>query len=129
MAPPTLRAPSVGTDLGAECLEHGQSFGGGVLGNDRHEPVAPEAADHRECDAGVPRRGLDDCVTGRDQAATFGRIEHGLRDAILARARGVGRLELREQSNTGVWSQPRELHQRRVADHPKDVGVSRRRAM
>ena len=111
-------------DLGAVHLQQLRALGRDVVGHDDLEPVALARADHRERDAGVARRRLEDRLAGPDRALLLGVLDQRARDAVLDRARRVVRLELRPDAHAGLGREPLELHQRRVADRLDDVAVA-----
>ena len=60
----------------------------------QHQLVALDRRDHREADAGVARRGLDDRAARLELAGRLGVLDHRQRDAVLDRAAGVRALGL-----------------------------------
>ena len=81
-------------DLGAVHLQQLRALGRHVVGHDDLERVALARADHRQRDAGVAGRRLEDRLAGPDRALLLGVLDQRARDAVLDRAGRVVRLEL-----------------------------------
>ena len=111
-------------DLGAVHLQQLRALGRDVVGHDDLERVALARADHRERDAGVAGRRLEDRLAGRDRAALLGVLDQRPRDAVLDRAGRVVRLELGPDADARLGREPLELDERRVADRLDDVAVA-----
>ena len=94
-----------------------------VVGHHERDPVALAPADHRQRDAGVARRRLEDDRVLVEQAAPLEVLDEVLRDAILDRPGRVEHLELGEDADRRVRAHPRDLDQRRVPDRVEDVRV------
>ena len=111
-------------DLGAEDLEQLAPLDRHVLGHDHAQPVAAQTRHHRQADAGVARRRLEDRVTLAQQALLLGELHHLQGDAVLRRSAGVLALELGEDPYGRVRRQRVHPDQRGVADDPEDVFVA-----
>ena len=111
-------------DLGAVHLQQLRALGRDVVGHDDLQRVALARADHRERDAGVARRRLEDRLAGRDRAPLLGVLDQRARDAVLDRAGRVVGLELGPDADARLGREPLELDQRRVADRLDDVAVA-----
>ena len=113
-------------ELDAEALEEATPLEAHVLRHREDELVALRRADHREADAGVAGRGLDEGVAGLDGALALRGLDHGERDPVLHGAGGVEHLELAEDlGGTGV-THAREAHEGGVTDEVEDgVGDGR----
>ena len=85
------------------------------LRHHQHQLVALYRRHHRQPDAGVPRRGLDDHAVLREQTALFGILDHRERDAILDAAPRIRPLELHPHVHARI-EQAMQTHVRRVAD-------------
>ena len=110
-------------DLGAEEAHQLAALDAEVLGHHDDERIALLRADHREPDAGVAARGLDDRLAGLQRAASLGALDDGPRQAVLDRAHRIEGLDL----DVHVHAGRRELaepHDRRVADRLEDVVVA-----
>jgi hypothetical protein len=86
------------------------------LRHDGRDRIALDLADHREGDAGVAARRLEDPAAGLELARVLGGLHHLEGDAVLDRARGVLLLELGEDPHVRVGGHARELDERGVAD-------------
>ena len=95
-----------------------------VVGHDDLQRVALAAADHREADAGVAGRRLEDRLAGLDEALLLGALDERARDAVLDGARRVVGLHLRPDAHARLGAQTLELDERRVADRLHDVAVT-----
>ena len=82
--------------LGAVRLEHVALVFADLVGADEHAVVALRLRDHRQSDAGVARRRLDDRAAGLELAALLGCLDHPQRDPVFDRAAWVEVLDLRE---------------------------------
>ena len=101
---------------------------GRVLGHHARERVALELRDHRERDAGVAARRLEQRAPGLELAGGLGRLDHRHRDAVLDRAGRVCALELRVDLDARLRCEARELDERRVADQVEQAGGEAARA-
>ena len=111
------RVDHVGAEQPHELLALGRRPG-------RHHDRDLEAAQpalHRERDAGVAARGLEDAPAGPELAGLGGGVEHRAGHAVLDRARRVEPLELREQADVRAGREPRQLDERRAADRPAEL--------
>ena len=112
-------------DLRAVELEQLHALRRCVLRHDAGERVALELGDHRERDAGVAARRLEQLAARLELAGGLGRLDHRHRDAILDRARRVLALELRVEPHAAVRREPRQLDERRRSDRARGgEGVS-----
>src|SRR5690606_31664681 len=84
------------------------------------ERVALLRADHREPDAGVAARRLDDGLAGRKLAGLLRALDHGERHPVLDRAHRVEGLDLHVDVHARR-GQLAELNERRVADRRENV--------
>ena len=91
-----------------------------VLRHHQHTAIATHGRDHRETDAGVAARGLDDHGGGLELAGPFGRQDHRQRRTILDATRGVHELDLGHHLGAG-GRDAREPHQRRHGDQGQCV--------
>ena len=117
-----LRAGRV-DDLRAEQRGHLAPLVRDVVGHDERHAVALAPADHRQRDAGVPGRRLEDDRVLVKQAPPLEVLDEVLRDAILDRPGRVEHLELGEDADVRVRAHPRDLDHRRVPDRVEDVRV------
>ena len=111
-------------DLGAVHLQQLRALGRDVVRHHDLELVALARADHRQRDAGVARRRLEDRLARLDQAAGLGVLDHRLGDAVLDRAGRVHRLELGPDAHARLGREAPQLDERRVADRLDDVRVA-----
>ena len=102
-------------DLGAVDPQQPAALLGRVLGHDAGERVALELRHHREGDARVAARRLEQRAAGLELAGRLGALDHRQRDAVLDRAGRVRALELRVEPYLRLRRDPRELDERRVA--------------
>ena len=89
-----------------------------AFGHDEDELVPLDRGGHRQADAGVPRRRLDDGAAGLKAAVTLGCLDHGEADAILDRTAGIA--AFRFYPDFGVGEQLAHADVRRVADGIED---------
>ena len=68
-----------------------------LVGNDERQPVAAPDRHQRQGEARVSGGSLDDAPARLQRAAALRRVDHGDRDAVLDRARGVLAFQLHEQ--------------------------------
>ena len=125
-------APGRVDDLRAEQLGQLASLRGDVVGHDERDPVALAARDHRERDAGVAGRRLeDDRVRARAAPRRSRSSMRYFADAVLDRPGRVRASRAWRSSRTaGLGRHPRDLDERRVADRVDDRRVpSRRRSL
>ena len=94
-----------------------------VVRHHEDHPVALHRRDHRQRDAGVAGRGLDQRVAGPDVAALLGLDDHRQRRAVLDRARGIVAFELAEDDVRRLARNPQQADERRVADGGFERGV------
>src|SRR5437762_2621875 len=87
-----------------------------MLGHHQHHPVAAHRRRHRERNAGVARRRLDQRIAGLDRTASFRLEDHRQRGAILDRSGGIVALELRQQHIVRLARQALQPNERRIAD-------------
>ena len=95
-----------------------------VLGQHDLERVALDLGDHGQGDAGVPRRRLDDLLTGPQAAVLLGLVDHGLGGPVLDRAAGVPPLELGHDGHPGIGAEGADIDHRRVADQVQHALVA-----
>ena len=107
-------------DLGAVRAQQVDLLLGHLVRHHGDHAVALQRGGDREPGAGVAARRLDDRPARPQQPVALGGLDQGDRDAVLDRSAGVERLELRDELRTQVPSDPRQPHQRRVADHVED---------
>ena len=86
-----------------------------MFGHDQHHAVATHRGSHRERNAGIARRRLDQRIAGFDLSALFSFDDHGQRRAILHRSRRIVALQLGEENVTRRSRQPLKLDERSVA--------------
>ena len=72
-------------ELGAEGLHGLRALDRQVLRHDQHHAVAADRRRHRQRDAGVAARGLDQRVAGADVATLLGAADHRQRRPVLDR--------------------------------------------
>src|SRR5262249_40320955 len=82
--------------------------------------VALDGRQHRQADAGIAGRSLDDRAAGPQQAPPLGIGHHGLRDAVLDAAAGILRFNLRVDARRQPLGDTSQSHQRRLADRLQD---------
>ncbi len=116
-------------DLGAEELEQADALRRRVLGHHARQRIALELGDHRERDARVAARRLEQLATGDELAARLGRLDHRLRDAVLDRAGRVLALELGVDLHVRVRRQVTQLDERRRADQVEHARGHERRPL
>ena len=87
------------------------------------DAVAAGRADHRERDAGVAARGLDDRAAGLELAGCLGGVDDRDAQAVLDARGGVVELELRQHVAADALRDAVQAHQRGVAEGRGDVGV------
>ena len=85
------------------------------------QPHAVVAAGLGESDAGVAGGGLDDGRAEIDEAVVEGVLQHARGGPVLGTAAGVGRFQLRPESDVGAQEVAMERDQRRVADRAEDA--------
>src|SRR5712692_1867250 len=103
-------------ELRAEAREEALALDAHVVGHRQDEPVALHRGRHREPDAGVAARRLDDRRAGLEQAARLRVLEHRQRDPVLHAAARVDRLELGDDARAAGPGQPVEPDHRGPAD-------------
>src|SRR5438128_8414061 len=86
-----------------------------VLRHRHDQPVALYRCDHRQPDAGVPARRLDDRVAGLQAALAFGWLDHVEGDPVFHAARRVHRLDLRHNLRRTGGDDAGDPHHRRAA--------------
>lgn len=98
-----------------------------VFGHHQHHPVALDRRRHRQRDAGIARRGLDERVTRLDLPTLLRAPDHGQRRAILHGTRRVVALQLAQHDRAALGVLPRadalQGDQRRAADRVFDGGI------
>ena len=104
----------VGAQQRPALLAHG-------LGHGDDDAVAPCGADHRERDAGVAARALDDGAAGLQRARRLRRIDDADAESVLHAGRGVVELELREHGRGGAVGHAVQSHERRATEDLGDV--------
>ena len=109
-------------DLGSEQAKELLALGGRVVGHHDPNRVPQARADHRQADAGVAARGLQDRLAGTQRPVGHGRLDHGPRDAVLDAAGRVVALQLGVQAHALVRREAPQLDHRRVADGGDQVG-------
>ena len=87
-----------------------------------HERIALRGAHHREPDAGIAGRRLDDRLARAQLAASFRRLDHAEREPVLDRAHRVEGLELHVDVNA-VGREAIEADDRRAADGLEDIAI------
>ena len=92
--PLPFSAAGVSIDPRAEKAHELAALDAEALGHRHDERVALGGADHREADAGVAARRLDDGLAGPERAVALGGLDHAEGEAVLDRAERVERLEL-----------------------------------
>ena len=105
---------AVGAQQRAALLAHG-------LGHGDHDAVAAGGADHRERDAGVAARALDDGAAGLQRARRLGRVDDADAEAVLHARGGVVELELGEDGRLGAVGHAVQPHERRATEDLGDV--------
>ncbi len=91
------------------------------LGHHEDHLVAARGGEHGKANAGVAARGLDHGAAGLEGAVLLGRVEHGLGDAVLYGAAGVGGLVLAQDRGLAV-RKGGQVDERGGADEP--LGLS-----
>jgi hypothetical protein len=86
------------------------------FGNDDHRLVAQGAGNHRQSDAGVAGRSLDDRAAGTQQAFSFGVADDLQRCPVLDRLAGIEKLCLAKNGAAGGFRRRSEADERCVAD-------------
>ena len=109
-------------ELGAVALQQLAALGAHVVRHRQDQLVALHGSDHREADAGVAGRRLDDGGAGLEHAALLGVLDHRERDAVLDAAAGVAALELGDDLGAALGHDAVEPHHRRVADEVENAG-------
>jgi hypothetical protein len=105
-------------DVRAEEMQQALAFFGRVLRHHASQRIALQLRDHRERDAGVAARRLEQLATRLELARRLCCFDHRLRDAVLDRAGRVLALELRVDADVAGWAGAR---QRRLADQVEDA--------
>ena len=108
-------------DLGAVRAEEIALLLALLVGHRADEAVALDRRGHREADAGVAARRLDDGPAGLEETAPLGVLDHEKADPILDGAAGIQVLELRDDRRPQPLADPREAHEGRVTDETEDV--------
>ena len=117
-------AGGVGEDeLGAVCLQQQPALDGHGGRHGEDDLVSTCRADHREGDAGVAARRLDDRAAGVQLAGCLGGIDDRDAQAILDAGGGVVELELRQNGAADALRDAVEAYQRGVAEGRGDVGM------
>ena len=102
-------------DLGAVGLQQADLLAAHLVRQDEDAAIALDGGRHRQADAGVAGRGLDDGAARPQPAAALGLGDHGQADAILDAAAGVERLELDVHPRLESFRQAPQSHERRSA--------------
>jgi hypothetical protein len=106
--------------LSAVRLEHVALVLADLVGADEDALVALGLGDHREADAGVAGRRLDDRAAGLQLARGLRGLDHAYGDAVLHRPTRVHVLDLREHERLGAVEGACEAEQRGVADQVQE---------
>src|SRR3972149_4151355 len=112
--------------LRAVQLEQAPALGGRALRHHARERVALHLRDHREGDASVPARRLEELASRYELTSRLGVLDHRLRDTVLDRAGRVLALELRVDLDVRARREPLELDERRAADQVEHAGRDER---
>jgi hypothetical protein len=107
-------------DLGSERSHQLKALLAEAIGHHDQRSVALRPADERQCRARAAARVLDDRVAGRDEAVTFGSLDHRERHSILHRTGRVAVLELQPELRAVRRPEPPETDERRVPDRLED---------
>ncbi len=108
-------------DLRAEEAQELLALRGRVVGHDDAHRVTHPRADHRQADAGVAARRLQDRLALAQRARGAGFGQHPQRDAVLHRAGRIRALQLGVETHIVMRGQPRQLDHGRLPDRRQDV--------
>ena len=114
-----------GDDLGAPHPQQLAALLGGVLRHHADDPVALELGRHRQRDAGVARGRLEDRAAGAQRARPSPppRSSSGPARSLIEPV-GLRSSSLAHSRTSGVGRQPRQPHQRGVADRGQEAVVA-----
>ena len=107
-------------DLGAEGAQGVDLLAAHLVRHDRDHPVTAQSGHHRQPEARVARGRLDQRPSGLEHALTLGGVDHRHRRAVLDRSARVEELDLGDERRAQSGLQPRQSHERRVADQIED---------
>src|SRR5690606_23278116 len=110
-------------DLRTEEAQQLAALDAEAFGHRHDERIAFLRADHREADAGVAARRLDDGLPGGELAGLLGALDDGARHAVLDRAHRIEGLDLDPDVDAGRRELP-EPDERRTADRLEYVFVA-----
>ena len=107
-------------DLRAVRLEHVDLLLAHLVRHRAYAAVSAHRRSHRETEAGVARRALDERRAGSEQARLLRPADHVPGHPVLDRARGVVVLELDQHCGHSGVGQPIQLDERSVSDEIED---------
>src|SRR5208283_1724104 len=108
-------------DPGTVRPEHPDLLGAHLVGDDDHDPVAPDGRDQGEADPGVAAGRLHDRPAGLETPILLGRLDHGGPDPVLHRDAGIEVLGLSEDAVRKTLGHPTERDQRGVPHEVEDA--------
>jgi len=106
---------------GPESLQEINLLAAHLVRHREDRTVALDRGDHRQPEARVAARRLDDRPPGFQEPFRLGVLDHLLADSVLHASTGVHHLELREREAGDARHDFRQLDQGRVPDRVEDA--------
>ncbi|OPZ05231.1 MAG: hypothetical protein BWZ10_03073 [candidate division BRC1 bacterium ADurb.BinA364] len=113
--------------FGAQSDQHAPPLDSHGLGHHKNQTVSLDGAYHRQANPRIAARRLDDRRFARpNQAARFGRFDHGVRNAVLDAEHRIERFELGQHLGHARLHHSVQANQWRIADQIQDrIGQQR----